>query len=80
MGSDLIELIALKSYILGHDVRNIMEIYMAACPRCGTEVSKHTKEWDYANFHVRLFTCPKCEKTFKYYCKQGKLSHTIPKK
>jgi ribosomal protein S27AE len=49
------------------------------CPRCGKEVSKPSKEWNYAAFHVKLFNCGKCDKTFKAYYRQDKLSHTIPK-
>jgi len=52
---------------------------MVKCPRCGKEVSNASKEWDYAAFHVKLFSCEKCDKTFKTYYRQGKLSHTIPK-
>jgi len=52
---------------------------MAKCPRCRKEISDSSKEWDYAAFHVKLFECPKCNKTFKAYYRQNKLSHTIPK-
>ena len=52
---------------------------MAKCPRCGKETSNYSKEWNYGIFHVKLFNCPKCDKTFKVYYRKGKLSHTIPK-
>ena len=52
---------------------------MIKCPRCGKKVSTHLKEWDYATFHVKFFYCPKCDKRFKAYYREGKLSHTIPK-
>lgn len=52
---------------------------MVRCPRCNKEVSKAIKEWDYSIFHVKLFYCGKCEKSFKAYYKERKLSHTIPK-
>jgi len=52
---------------------------MAKCPKCGKEISKASKEWNYAAFHVKLFNCDKCDKTFKAYYREGKLSHTIPK-
>jgi uncharacterized protein (UPF0212 family) len=52
---------------------------LAKCPKCGTEVSKATKEWDYSAFHVKKFDCKKCEKSFKAYFLEGKMSHTIPK-
>jgi hypothetical protein len=51
---------------------------LVKCPRDSTEVAKSKKEWDYGSFHVRLFICPKCEKSFKAYYHNGKLSHTIP--
>jgi len=46
---------------------------MVQCPRCGKKVSNTSKEWDYTVFHVKLFNCPKCNKTFKAYYRQGKL-------
>jgi len=52
---------------------------MVKCPRCGTEIPKATKEWDYAAFHVKRYDCEKCKKSFKAYFHEGKLSHTIPK-
>jgi len=52
---------------------------MVKCPRCRKEVSKASKEWNYAAFHVKLFNCEGCDKTFKAYYRDGKLSHTIPK-
>jgi len=56
-----------------------VEFKMARCPRCGEEVPNASKEWNYAVFHVRLFNCRKCNKSFKAYYRKGKLSHTIPK-
>jgi uncharacterized C2H2 Zn-finger protein len=52
---------------------------MVKCPRCTKEVSNSSKEWNYAAFNVRLYECPKCNKTFKAYYRKNKLSHTIPK-
>lgn len=52
---------------------------MVKCPRCGTEVSTSTREWDYSAFHVKRFDCKKCDKAFMAYYREGKLSHTIPK-
>jgi len=52
---------------------------MVNCPRCGKDVPKASKEWDYAVFHVKQFNCGKCEKKFMAYYRKGKLSHTIPK-
>jgi len=43
---------------------------LVKCPRCGTEVSASTREWDYSVFHVK----------FMAYYREGKLSHTIPKR
>jgi len=52
---------------------------MVKCPRCGKEAMNASKEWDYAAFHVKLFNCPICNKTFKAYYRKEKMSHTIPK-
>jgi len=52
---------------------------MVKCPRCKREISNALKEWDYSAFHVKLFNCEKCSKTFKAYYRADKLSHTIPK-
>jgi len=52
---------------------------MVACPRCGKEGQETSKEWNYGIFHVKLFNCKNCDKTFKAYFREGKLSHTIPK-
>jgi hypothetical protein len=52
---------------------------LVKCPSCGMEVSKATKEWNYAAFHVKRFDCVKCKKSFKAYFHNGKLGHTIPK-
>jgi uncharacterized protein with PIN domain len=52
---------------------------MVKCPRCGKEVPDASKEWNYSIYHVKLFNCEKCDKTFKVYYREGKLSHTIPK-
>lgn len=52
---------------------------MVKCPRCEKDVSKASKEWNYAVFKVKLFNCEKCNKTFKAYYRKGNLSHTIPK-
>jgi len=50
------------------------------CPRCGSEASDTHKEWDYSAFHVKRFDCKRCEKAFMAYYREGKLSHTIPKR
>lgn len=47
------------------------------CPRCGNEVQEVTNEWDYRQFHVKNYHCEKCNKGFKAYYLQGKLSHVI---
>lgn len=54
---------------------------MGNCPRCGTHIAQHIKEWDYHNryYHVKMYQCPKCEKSLMEYFHNGKLSHTIPK-
>ena len=52
---------------------------MVKCPRCGMAVSEATKKWDYGVFHVMMYVCGKCEKSFKAYYRDNKLSHTIPK-
>ena len=52
---------------------------MVKCPRCGTEVSTSTKEWDYGVFHVKMYVCNNCGKSFNAYYYEGIFSHTIPK-
>jgi len=52
---------------------------MVRCPRCGREGEEKGKEWDYSAFHVKLFNCPSCRKTFNAYYRGNELSHTIPK-
>jgi len=52
---------------------------LVKCPRCGTEVSTSSREWDYHVFHVKRFDCKKCDRLFMAYYREGKLSHTIPK-
>jgi transposase-like protein len=54
-------------------------LLLVNCPRCGTDISKVTKEWDYSAFHVKRYDCQKCEKSFRAYYLKNKLSHTIPK-
>lgn len=48
---------------------------MSVCPRCGTEVTKPTKTWSMVGrpskrgerfkLTLGLFTCPRCEKSFR---------------
>lgn len=53
---------------------------MPKCPFCGSTKENNTsKEWDYAIFHVKEFTCLNCLIGFRAYYKGKKLSHTIPK-
>jgi len=54
-------------------------VYPLKCPRCGVEAKPSGKEWEYGRFQVKLFDCPKENKSFKAYYHEGKLSHTIPK-
>ena len=56
-----------------------LEGFCVKCPRCVKEASATHKEWDYGVFHVKLFNCENCQKTFKAYYRKGELSHTIPK-
>lgn len=56
-----------------------IDVNLPKCPRCGIEVTKIVKEWDYSIFHVKRFNCEACDKTFGAYFKKDKLSHTIPK-
>jgi transposase-like protein len=60
-------------------VSRIGGLLLVKCPRCGTDISKVTREWNYSAFHVKRYDCQKCEKSFKAYFREGKLSHTIPK-
>lgn len=57
-----------------HDVQHLVR-GLAKCPRCGTEVARPSKEWDYSVFHVKKFDCKKCEKGFMAYFNGGRLSH-----
>ena len=54
---------------------------LVKCPRCETEVSNSIKEWDYRHsyYHVIMYNCQKCGKSFMAYFHKDKLSHTIPK-
>jgi uncharacterized CHY-type Zn-finger protein len=52
---------------------------MVNCPQCKKELTKPINEWDYAQFHVKLFHCSECDKNLKAYFREGKFSHTIPK-
>lgn len=56
------------------------EKVLVECPRCGTEISTSTREWDYHVFHVKKFDCERCDKGLMAYFRKGKLSHTIPKR
>ena len=56
------------------------EITLVKCPRCGTHIPAPTKEWDYSVFRVKRYDCNKCNKGFMAYLRDGKLSHTIPKR
>jgi len=67
-------LMSTKRYLKSQEGNN-----MVKCPRCSKEVSNFEREWDYSVFHVKLFECDRCEKSFKAYYRAGKLSHTIPK-
>jgi len=49
------------------------------CPRCGADTEATSKKWKYAAFDVESRFCPKCDKKFRAYYHDGKLSHTIPK-
>ena len=53
---------------------------MVKCPRCGTECSNHTKEWDYSAYNVKNFDCTNCKKSFNAYYVKDQFSHTIPRK
>lgn len=61
-------------------IHSLEVVVVVRCPKCGTEVSTPTKEWDYSAFHVKRFDCRKCDKAFMAYYHEGKLSHTIPKR
>jgi len=52
---------------------------MVKCPRCGTDIPKALKEWNYSVFRVKKFDCEKCERPFFAYFKREKLSHIIKK-
>jgi hypothetical protein len=50
---------------------------MLKCPRCKESTDKILNEWNYYIFHVKNYHCPLCNKNFKAYFKDGKLSHII---
>jgi len=49
---------------------------MVKCPRCGSEAKDFRKQWNYQQLSVKLFDCPKCEKTFRHIIEM-KSSHTL---
>jgi hypothetical protein len=51
-----------------------------SCPRCKGESVYTGKTWRYSAFEVKQMKCIVCRKGFREYFKEGKLSHTIPKK
>jgi len=53
---------------------------MVNCPKCGKDAKSPNKDWNYSIFKVKLYKCSNCGTSFKAYFKEGKLSHTIPKK
>lgn len=52
---------------------------MVKCPRCSGDSQLAIREWEYGQFHVKLYECSGCEKSFMAYYKGEKLNHTIPK-
>jgi len=69
-----------KIYQSNHIEYSYGGLILVKCPRCEMEVSAASKEWDYSFFHVKMFDCKRCNKSFKVYYCEGKLSHTIPKR
>ena len=49
------------------------------CPYCGTASARILREWQYAAFLVKNYNCEKCDRHFKAYYWNGKLSHIIGK-
>ena len=53
---------------------------MVECPGCG-KVSRYVeKEWKYDVYDAKSLYCKECGVCFNAYYRDGKLSHTIPKK
>lgn len=55
-------------------------VVLVACPRCGKEISRVIKEWDFRVFHVKNYYCDKCDKKFNEYYRNGNPRFTIPKR
>jgi len=53
---------------------------VADCPRCGKASRYLEKEWRYDVYDAKSFYCKECGVVFVAYFKDGKLSHTLPKK
>ena len=50
---------------------------MVNCPKCGSDNTKPTKEWNYSVFRVKSFNCQKCETKFRDYTRKGKNTFTL---
>jgi len=49
------------------------------CPYCIIGNAELKKEWDYSVFHVKMYVCDNCGKSFKAYYRDDSLVFTIPK-
>jgi hypothetical protein len=53
---------------------------MSTCPRCGKEAKPSGKEWKFGLFDGKGYYCSSCDKPYSAFYRDGKLSHTVPKK
>lgn len=44
---------------------------MAKCPKCKTEVTKPSKNWNYSVYVVKMYKCS-CGNQFREYLRDGK--------
>jgi len=49
---------------------------MVKCPKCGTNVPKSVKDWNYGIFHVNMYKCD-CGNQFREYFHERKLKFVL---
>jgi hypothetical protein len=50
---------------------------MAVCPKCKTELDNPTKNWNFSNYVVYAYECPKCNTHFRDYMKDGEFIFSL---
>lgn len=51
---------------------------MATCPKCKSELKQVRKEWNYAQFNVKAYSC-NCGQQFREYRTEGDLKFVLMK-